>query len=385
MYWILVILWQTVRPVANRSLLDIVIKIGLFFVVAIYAVNHCNIKKSGYVFLWSLLFFTSQIITVGLDETITASTIITVLFMLAQITIFLMMLFNEQISKEDIRWFGEFLVLVVLIMAIYNVLFDFNTFIRVFRLSFGAYGSECSSFLYSNHEFALYLATAIIFLIWNLFQSSNGKFKKIIIILFLFLNLLSTYSRTAIIGCLVALLILGLFFNIKFFIGLSVSLFSILIVAFNNSVIYDFIFNKMLKGSYEQTGGILDEGRANMYQHEWDFFKSSTLFQKIFGKGYIGGSDGGHDAYLYILNIGGIVMFFFFAAVIIFAIYKSFCCLKTDKKLGSLCLSLQAFSLVYMIAQTPILFFSTMDSYFITVLTIIIPLYISNHLREISV
>ena len=383
-YWIAVVLWQTVRPVANRSLVDTLVKTALFAAVCVYAVNHRDIRNTKTLFIWAYFFESTQIITLVADEKMTSSTIITCVFMLAQIVVFLFLLRNQTVDEEDLLWFGKCIITVAVIMGIYNLFENYDRMMQLFSASVGAYGSECSSFLYSNHEFAVYLATAIIFNLWEIFRNKSGNIKKYLVLAFLIFNILTTYSRTAILGCLAAIMVLCFFFSIKRFIGMCAAVgIGGIAVAFN-STLHSFVFDKMLKGSYEETGGVMDQGRSEMYTDAWEYFMDGSFFQKLFGHGYAGNQAGGHDAYLVILNTGGIFMFFFFAAVVIFGLSKSFYCLRHNRAVGALCLATQVFSLMYMIAQTPILFFSTMDAYFITLLTVIIPLYCANNLKKQS-
>ena len=93
---------------------------------------------------------------------------------------------------------------------------------------------------------------------------------------------------------------------------------------------------------------------------------------------------GGHDAYLSILLTGGIFMFIAFIAVILLGLYYSFRCIRINQSIGSLLLAYQVFSLLYMIAQTPILFYSSLDCFFLTMITIMIPKYVYNHMLSVK-
>lgn len=380
-YWILVIIWQTARPVANRSLIDTLVKMILFSMVAIYGYNHRNRRNTYKVTCGMLLFLMSQMITVIFDQ-ISGSSVITVVFMFLEIIIFLIWLRNEPASYLNIIWFGQWLIRVAVIMAIYNIVFNTRRFLSVFIGSGGAYGNESKSFLYSNHEFALYLSAAIIFSVWFLISKRNGWFKTILLLVLLGTNLMSTYSRTAIIGVLVAVFVLMFSAGTKYLIGSIITYGVGGVLIFSIPKLNYMVFSKILKDSYENSGALLDAGRSSMYIEEWQYFRAGSFFQKIFGHGYVGNKAGGHDAYLTLLNIGGVIMFGFFVAVILWAIQKSFYCMRRNREIGSLMLGMQIFSILYMFAQTPILFFSTMDSYFITVLSIMLPLYTSNFLEH---
>lgn len=378
MYWLVVILWQTFRPVANRSLVDTAVKMGVFLAVVLYAYSNRSEKFSS-VFTGTFLFFiATQFCTFYVDRgNITTGNLITVVFMLMQIFVFFGWCRNARIEIFNLEWFCIQLNRIVLIMCLYNMIFNWNRFSIVFSLNSGAYGYECRSFLYSNHEFALYTAAAIISLTWLLI-SEKIKFGKASVLYIIFiLNILSTYSRTALLGCGGAILVLLLFYSKKIFAwiaGIGALLYSIVL---SNDYLYTLVFVKILKGSF--IGGEIDDGRDSMYEMEWDAFVNADILQKIFGHGYGGASQfPGHDAYLVILLTGGIIMFLWFAFVIFLGIYSSLKIMKNNKSVGSLMLGFQILSLLYMVAQTPILFYSTMDSFFITSIAVLIPYYVAN-------
>ncbi len=378
LYWISVIAWQTIRPVANRSLVDMAVKFGLFALICLYGWRYHNARGMGYVQLLTIFFLLSQSVTY-LSDSITLTTVITAVYMFAQILVFLILLGNEKITGKDLSEFSMYMIIASMVMCVYNLTFNIDQFLKLFTSSAG-YGSECSSFLYSNHEFAVYLSVSIIFIMWRLMHGEKRKILMFLMLGVAFINLLSTYSRTAILGVLISFMIFMFYYNKKYFVAFALLLAVFFILVNNVYVLYDFFFNRVFKGD-SSSGGLFDETRTDMYVIEWNLFKSGNIIQKMFGRGYTGGVTEGHNAYLYILNIGGIVMFVFFAILITWSICNSARLVKLDRGLSALCFSLQAFSLSYMMTQTPILFFSSMDSYFLTVISVLIPLYAYNALK----
>lgn len=384
-YWIIIIVWQYIRPVANRSLLDTLVKIGMFGLVILYAMrNGHGLATNKNMGTGIILFFLTQAITVfGDSGTLSTGNMITIVFMFLQIIIFLVMLDSDTITKEDLFSFCKFMLIVALIMCVYNVMFHTNRFLATFSSSGSAYGRECKSFLYSNHEFGIYLSTAIISSCW---LTIKGKLNKILFVLcgvFMAVNLLSTYSRTAILGCVAALFILVFFYRKKLFAGVSILFGGLMAYIISNPTLNNIVFNKIMKGSFDD-GQVFDESRSSMYAEEVQNFLNGTFFQKLFGYGYAGFSKfPGHDAYIDILLTGGIIMFFFFIAVILLGFNYSFKIMRVDKSVGSLMIGYQVFCVLYMVAQTPILFYSTMDSFFITILSILIPKYVYNHFHRL--
>ena len=307
---------------------------------------------------------------------------ITVVFMFVQIIVFLIMQRDEEISDNSLDWLGMMIILVGVIMGLYSILFRTQRFVRAFTNA-GAYGSECKSFLYSNHEYGLYLSAAIIFAVRTLFRKRRNAILSVLAISFLAVNLISTFSRTAIIGCVAGVIILS------FAIGgktaryiLLVAGITICIVSLDASL-RTFFFRKILKNSITDSGSVIDRGRSSMYHNEWSFFLSGSFLEKLFGHGYNGNRAAGHNAYLMILNTGGICEFLFFAVMILWSLYNALISFRIHRETGALCFALQTLVLLYMVAQTPILFYSSMDSFFITMLFVLIPLYVSNYLKRL--
>ncbi len=383
LYWISVIAWQTVRPVANRSLVDTAAKIALLLPVILYGFRHNRPSRSGGMLFFSFLFVISQLITLLFDSGDPGTgQLITVVFMMMQVFIFLFLLYYEGCTKRMIEKFCRSLVAVAAVMSLYNMVFNFTEFSHLFSGGGGNYGYECASFLYSNHEFGLYLSVAILSAFWLFFERRMRARSFLPTAALLLANLLSTYSRTAILGLVIAILMLTFFYNKKaFFFTLIIGGIALLIVS-NVEFLDKLIFDSVLKGTFENEG-VLDEERSLMYEIEMQAFREGSLAQKLFGQGHAGASQyGGHNAYLIILLTGGVVMFFFFLLIIAFGVYKAFLVLSRDKPLGALLLGYIVFALLYMMAQTPILFYSPMDSFFITMTAILFPLYISNGIKN---
>jgi len=381
-YWISIIIWQTIRPVGNRSLIDTAMKIALFFPLLSYGWKHEKMTQNTVTFSYFLVFFITQMITLITDSgEVGLSQLITIVFMMMEVVIFLIFLFRETCRLSMIEKFCSSLVIVAIVMSFYNMIFNFDTFIYTFSGGGGSYGHECASFLYSNHEFALYLSVSILSLFWSFFRKKTSVLKFAVILTILALNLLSTYSRTAILGLIIALSILIFFYDKKIFIYFLIIGIIALIVILNNEFLYKLVFKQVLKGTFENEG-VLDEERAGMYVHEMNAFLNGTWFQKIFGQGYAGASKyGGHDAYLIVLLTGGVCMMAFFLFIIAFGFYHAYQVLRRDKLLGAFLIGFIVFALLYMFAQTPILFYSSMDSFFVTMIAVMIPFYTSNGIR----
>lgn len=384
-YWISIIIWQTIRPVGNRSLIDTAMKIVLFLPVLFYGWKHEKTSQSTATFPYFMFFLVTQLLTLIFDSgEITLSSLITIVFMTVEVVIFLIFLYRETCKEKMIEKFCISLVIVAIIMCLYNVIFDFDTFSHTFSGIGGNYGYECKSFLYSNHEFGLYLSVAILSSLWLLFKRKLKLFPFIILIGLLGLNLFSTYSRTAILGLVLSVVILTFFYDKRVFLCLLVLGGIALVIVLNIEYLYKLVFETVLKGTFENEN-VLDEGRMGMYMEELAAFQNGTWLQKFLGQGYSGAAKyGGHDAYLIVLLTGGFCMMLLFLFMICFGFYRAFQILRRDKLLGALLIGYIVFSLLYMFAQTPILFYSSMDSFFITMISVMLPLYTSNGIRDVE-
>ena len=379
-YWGILILWQWVRPVANRSLADVLVKVGMFLIFILYAQKHKKVRKEDNWLLWLSLFLGTQIITILFDSgERDMGSIISTVFIFVQIIVFLVLISDDTIYESELERFCKIIIVVVLFMAIYNMIFSTSRFLQAFSSSGGRYGSECKSFLYSNHEFGIYLATGIIIAFWMALRGKLKYWQMFVINAILGANLFATYSRTAILGTVAAVFVLLFFYKKNVFLITLVTFAIVVAIIYANPTTRNIVFDKVLKGTFEN-GQIMDENRSEMYDDEWYGFTSADLFKQFFGYGYAGKWEfGGHNGYLQILLTGGIFMFAFFIGIILISIRYSFKTIRINRSLGSLMLGFQVFALLYMVAQTAILFYSTMDSFFITMTAILIPKYIYNH------
>jgi hypothetical protein len=377
-YWIIIILWQYFRPVENRSLIDSLVKVGVFLLVISYAVRSELGLADKNTITCVAVFVLTQIMTVFWDSgRLSSGNLITIVFMFAQIVIFFVLLDRDTINEDELQKFCTCLLIIALIMSVYNVIFHSSRFFATFSPG-SAYGHECKSFLYSNHEFGIYLSAAILSALWLTIKGRLNKLLFVVFAVFMGVNLLSTYSRTAILGCIAALLVFMFFCRKTLFAAVSALFVVLLSYIMSNAKLYDIVFDKIMKGSFEE-GKPMDQNRASMYAEEFQEFLNGSFLQKLFGYGYAGADAyPGHDAYLNILLTGGIFMFAFFIAVMLLGVYYSFKTMRANKSVGSLMLGYQVFCFLYMIAQTPILFYSSMDSFFITMLAILIPKYVYN-------
>ena len=379
-YWSVIILWQWLRPVANRSLADVLVKVGMFLILLIYAQKHENKHRANNWLLWLSLFLGTQVVTIIFDTGgRTLGSIISNVFIFVQIIVFLVLISDDIIYECEIEKFCQFLIVVVLFMALYNMVFSSANFLQAFSSGGGSYGSECKSILYSNHEFGIYLATGIIVAFWMALRGKIKYWQMLAINAVLGANLISTYSRTAILGCVTAVFVLLFFYKKSvFFVTLAIFA-AVVAIIYINPTTRAIIFDKILKGTFEN-GQIMDDNRSTMYQGEWEVFKSAGVFKQFFGFGYAGREQfEGHNGYLQILLTGGVFMFVFFIGIIVLGMKYAIKTVQINRSLGSLMLGFLVFALLYMVAQTAILFYSTMDSFFITMTAILIPKYVYNY------
>ena len=377
-YWVAIIAWQFVRPVANRSLLDTLVKIGVFLIVFLYSIMFGKPYTSRRHAIILSLGISTQILTFLFDASgFSLGGFITFAFMMAQILVFIVLLGDEEIGEKEFVRFAVIMVLLVLFMCVYNIFAYWNRFFSLFAGG-RAYGNECKSILYSNHEFAVYISTGMILALWLLIKKRLNPILFSVITVFFSISLMSTYSRSAIFGIIGAIFVLLFFYRKSIFALFSIAFAGLLAIIVAVPFLNSFVFDKLMKDTFDGDS-IMDASRSEMYSEMWGEYLDSGVFRTFFGHGYSGASNfPGHDAYLVILLTGGIVMMIFFALIILWSLYNSCRALRYDKCTGGVLLAFQTFSLLYMVAQTPILFYSSMDSFFITMITVMIPLYTYN-------
>ena len=140
---------------------------------------------------------------------------------------------------------NDAIILVALYASFYSLLFRTNHFISAFTIS-SAYGNELSSFFSSNHEYAMYMAAAIICCVIGLEMYCRKRRKRpfyILALLLLIPNLVLAFSRTVLLGTA--------FFFLVYVVGAKNSRFKKWIILGSATFLFIYLFNPRIKSFFD--------------------------------------------------------------------------------------------------------------------------------------
>ena len=317
---------------------------------------------------------------------------------MAVVFVFLSLCYGEKfcVEADEINRINRYIRIVIDISIIYTLVFEPSQYVNALR-STKAYGSELHSFFASMHEYAIYLFYCITTLLREINDSNRGKITgnipvKFFLLIVYSLTLVLTFSRTAIGGCIVFLLIYSLLNkgtklskNILWFLFLGV------LIVFLVLPIRNYAFDIVWKGGNVRS-------RERLTEYALLMFKNGSMLQKMFGHGVIAtrsifsdelGYGSIHNAFLQILLYYGIVGLIFLMGFMVheliaigkfIKIYRIVGIVYRDA--GTIGLAYLVFTTLIMFTNTFIIFFSSIDCFFITAMFILIPKYERNGLLE---
>lgn len=386
LYWIILLVWQLVRPVENRTIIDISFKIIMLASLIVYIIiktYYNNINTSG-LFLLALYIFTQIFSYSTSNDFIDLSYITDLIFTICIVFTFMILNSSIVMNSNDLIVFSKIIVGVVLFLCIYGDIFQFNKIIKAFQTTTG-YQNAVSSLLSSNHEFGLYLSFGIVSCLFLVSKSKVNHKNKIVyytLAALFFINLILTFSRTSLIS-MVLVIFIWIIARKKYRLivfGLVVILLLSLLV---NTDIRSFFFDIVLRINH-------DGNRGNLLKGGLSFYRKGSAFEIIFGVGQsrtiqyvrqISISSSFHNGYITILLNGGLSMMMFFLIIVVGSIYNGLLTLKYNKSDGAYLLAGSVILLLFMWGQTPIIFSSDLVSSILTFYCIIVPKYYFNYLR----
>ena len=157
---------------------------------------------------------------------------------------------------------------------------------------------------------------------------------------------------------------------------------SVLLVVFVPSI-NKFFFSIILKENNSA-------GRDVLAKEAIEFFKQSSLVEQFFGSGISKTNNylevvteykSVHNAYLQVLLYFGV---FGCVAMVVFLLYRVIECFtvtKINRFMGIISFALSVSCMAIMFFNTTTLFFSSIDSFFFTVFTVIVPKYVINAIK----
>lgn len=385
-YWCVLVVWQNISGSSNRSGMDLLIKLALIITLSLYCFFHTN-RYVGRNFLYLVAFAIFLSIPFMSVEQISSNIMISYLFPCLFIFLTFVLGDKYEINKRQLITFFNVVIFVVVYMAIYAIIFCSEQFLSAFSLS-SAYGHELSSFLPSNHEYGLYLVGGITgcFICLHLKRhlALRQRFPYIVALIFFIPNLILTYSRTSIFG-MACILVIYVILSDKnklkrVIIGV---LTGAVVVVCSVPALRSFFMLIVFKNNNLA-------GRDTLSDLAIEFFRTGSVFKKLFGHGITESriffeqttSHGSvHNAYLQILIYFGVIIFGFMIVFLISQLYANIKLYQKEKFWGAVCIAVLVMCICVMFVNTAYIFNSLIDSYFLTIISIIIPKYVRNSIN----
>ncbi len=383
LYWMILVIWQNISGTGNTlSTVDTVIKVGLLLYFVVYFVFHAR-KISAKIFV-VFAFALMLLVTFFLEQTIDLRTVVSYAYPILLTAMVYCFGDDFKISRERLIAFFNCVIILVSYTAIYAIIFCRDQFESAFSIT-SAYGNELSSFFVSSHEYGMYLSFAIIgCLVCLRFKASEragAKVPYVLAIILLAPNLILTYSRTSIFATIIALVVFFVFDKNRKFKrwAFIITIFAIAIILLIPTF-RDFVFEIVMKGNESADRDIL-------YESALDYFKDGTVFEKIFGHGTSATEDffesktahgSAHNAYLQVLSCYGIIGLAVMIVFLISQLYLNIKLIKKNRFMGAVFTAMLVSASAMMFANTSIIFNSPIDSYFLTMIVIIVPKFVRN-------
>ncbi len=386
-YWFILLIWQNVRSVGNRSGVDTVIKAGLILLLVLYFcsnMQYIKLREAGFAIM--LAVFTCFTLFTGSNRTFSL-----MLYYLYPILLYFIVYiagWNAQINRKQLLTLLHGVVIMVGYIVVYAVIFCRDQFANAFSIS-NAYGNELSSFLVSSHEYGMYLAMGIMSIILcSELEDETPLWRKAVYLVSLVVfaaNLILTFSRTSIIACSVMIVVYMLTFasksnRNKLLAVIVVGAVAILFVP----VLRNFFVSIVFKNGANSSRNELAELGIRLYS-------SATPIQKLFGNADFNevidrASEHSnlHNGYIQMLLTNGIKGVVFLVGIIGTALVGNQFMKQGSAVERKLCKMFNGFllaSCVFMLTTTSTLFYSSIDSYFLTLFAIIIPKYVRNSIK----
>lgn len=388
-YWFVLLVWQNLGGGVNRSGVDLIIKCALIVMLGIYFFTHMTgIRRDilAAIVVWFTVYGVIKVVD-GMEM----SEVLYYFFPMVFVLMIYGIGWQFSINKAQLLQLCNMLIAVTAYIAIYAVIFCFDQFKNAFTVE-SAYGNELRSFLFSSHEYGMYLAFGIMAAILCLeFDTEGSKGKRVLytcVIVLFSANLILTFSRTAILALIVMLLTYMFAFAKRklksiFFSCLIVAVLVILIVP----TLRDFFWRIVMK---ENT----DAGREDLIEKAMIMYNRGNFLEKAFGIDFAGvermlksmhGFSSFHNAYITQLICNGIAGVCILAAMSISSFCDIYATVKTNTQyshLSKFFIGFCASAIIFMMFNTMVLYASSIDSFFLTMMTSIVPRYVNQAIRD---
>ena len=387
LYWGVLVLWQSVNPGGAGSFADTAIKSLLILFLVGYYFFHISTFSGGAAVL-AVLFGLNMALAFSSEPSVTLRTVLTYFFPVAFVFLSCCTGGGFHITRRKLLRFMRAIILIVLYMAVYALIDTPEKFFGALSVS-GAYGNELSSFLISNFEYGIYLMAGITACIVCVeLDSKKGRLISLFytgaLCLFL-VNLILTYSRTSILITLVIIFSYALLNRkSRFAKGVLLVCFLGCFLIFSVAELRRFFFETVFKGNNLA-------GRDTLASLAVEVFRSGSLREKLWGQGatpmaglFREETDHAsvHNGYLQILLYFGIVPLCFLVLFLLVHLATAGLFVKRNLFIGVLSIGLLLACALAMVSTTACLFASSIDSFFLTMFTVLVPKYVRNAIRD---
>lgn len=381
-YWIALIIWQNVFDSQNRGTVNAIVKVFLlvYLTFSFFRVR-TSVNRNAFIML--LLFVLSQMITFVLCDADNVSLGIIVQYVYPSLLLLLVHCVGHDlfVTKKQVDKMNGYILIVLVISILYILLFEPSQYTTAINAQNSGYGHELCSFFTSMHEYAVYLFYGVAVCINRIVDRTKGQLVYYILLVIFFATMIFTFSRTAIVACMAYIFVYSIL-NIQEKISKAVicsAIIFVIILSLKTSL-YEYIFQVVWKSGEISSRDILTELAYN-------YLENGSVIEKIFGHGiaktrayfFATGEYGSiHNGYLQVLAYYGGVGLVFMLSYMLTQLRDIAKLFKIDKNVALSSLCMLIFCILAMIPQTFIVFTSSIDCYFITVMLLVIPKYQRN-------
>ena len=390
LYWLILLIWQNIRTAANRDGMDMVIKASLIVLLALYFLYNSQ-SVNRYVMIVFLLFVSIYAVTKLTAEEFSFDDAMFYFFPLLMFLLTLGMGGKCTVTKKQLTQLCYMLTFAVMYIVAYALIFQPEKYLEAITVT-NAYGNELTSFLTSNHEFGYYLSFGVMAAILCLELDGRlnaGKKAYLITAIVLFsVSLILTFSRTAIVAFAVMLFFYVVFSRRKTMRKvLAFTMLGAMVVIILIPPLREYFLLIVFKNNN-------DAGREALIDAGMTMFWRGTLLNKLFGYGrqtavkYLSDTfrhRSFHNSFVQALVCNGLVGLSFLIGCLVYEacnIYQTVRAAQQWKWLIKTFYGFLGALLVTMMFQTNDLFASSIDSYFLTFFTFVLPIYVNNAVRQ---
>lgn len=388
-YWLFLLIWQNGFTSSLRGTADTIIKFLLLVYLSIGFINNSGLKIQKCGIIPVVIFISTMVFSLVFNDLFSPYFGFDIILYYVFPCIYVFFCYSMgntlKLDSYEFRVINKIVILVALMGVLYTLIFEREQFILALNATNG-YGNELHGFFSSMYEFALYLFYAIACCIREIDDcSSNGRRKKWYyypLIGIFFFTMVLTFSRTAIISCIVYLLIYSLM-NKQSKVRKMIIISSIIIVVLCLIIpqLREYIFETVWKSG-------ISNSRERLYASAVDYYNSGTIVEKTLGRGvgetrrFFKEADGYasiHNGYLQSLIYYGWIGISWIVVMAIVQIKKIIKCSHYDKMLAVESFAFLAVALLTMMPTTVIVFNSSIDAFFLTSFMIVLPRYRMNN------